>query len=113
MYVYLQTEPNRYTVGFYTPDNKWEPDSDYPTREEANDQVAILNGEAITKKRLPDLIKAYAAADGSEGSATYRDIVTDLLHHAKQNLKNFSTEEAIELISLSAAEVFREELTLR
>jgi hypothetical protein len=109
MYVCLQTEPNLYTVGFYTPDGKWEPDSDHPTREKADDQVAILNGEAITKKRLPDLIKAYAREDGSEGSATYRDIVTDLLHHAKQNLDGFNTEEAIDLISMSAAEVFREE----
>jgi hypothetical protein len=113
MYICLQTEPNLYTVGFYTPDNKWEPDSDYPTREEADDQVAILNGEAITKKRLPDLIKAYAKEDGSEGTATYRDIVTDLLHHAIKNKKDLSPEEAIELILDSAAKVFRKELTLK
>lgn len=52
MYVYLQTEPNLFTVGFFQP-GKWEPDSDHPTREEAADRVAYLNG-----KNPPDLTNA-------------------------------------------------------
>ena len=44
-YVYLRTEPNLYTVGFYAPDGTWEPESDYNSREEAAARVAWLNGE--------------------------------------------------------------------
>ena len=47
MYVYIQSEtsPDLFTVGFYHPDdNKWEPDSDHPTRDEAAGRVAYLNG---------------------------------------------------------------------
>lgn len=55
MYVYIQSEisPDLFTVGFYQPDGPWEPDSDHPTREEAEDQVAYLNGETP-----PDLTNA-------------------------------------------------------
>lgn len=112
MFVYLQTEPNLFTVGFYDNKKKWQPETDYPTREEAADRAAYLNGD-VTKKSLPNLVKAYAAADNSDGTATYRNIVTDLLHHAIKNKKDLSPEEAIELILDSAAEVFRKELTLR
>jgi hypothetical protein len=51
-YVYIQSEnPNPdnnyhslYTVGFYGPDNKWEPESDYSDREQAARRVHYLNG---------------------------------------------------------------------
>lgn len=43
-YVYIKSEPNLYTVGFYSPDGEWHPDSDYETREEAQEQVHYLNG---------------------------------------------------------------------
>lgn len=56
-YVYIQSERagqkisegnylehNLYTVGFYTPSGKWEPESDHATREEAAKRVAYLNG---------------------------------------------------------------------
>ena len=44
MYIYIKTEPNLYTVGFYTPDGRWEPESDYNEKEEAAKRVAWLNG---------------------------------------------------------------------
>ena len=44
MYVYIKSEPNLFTVGFYKPDGKWEPEKDCPTREEAANRVAWLNG---------------------------------------------------------------------
>ncbi len=46
MYVYIQTEtsPPLWTVGFYTPDGKWQPDSDHTTRESAAQRVHYLNG---------------------------------------------------------------------
>ncbi len=56
-YVYIQSERagqkispgnymehNLYTVGFYAPNGKWEPESDHSDREEAAKRVAYLNG---------------------------------------------------------------------
>jgi hypothetical protein len=50
MYVYIQSETpaetpphGLYTVGFYDPDGKWQPESDFNTREEAAARVAYLN----------------------------------------------------------------------
>ena len=52
MYVYIQSETpaetpphGLYTVGFYDPDGKWQPESDFNTREEAAARVAYLNSE--------------------------------------------------------------------
>ncbi len=47
MYVYIQSEPNLWTVGFYNPDGKWNPESDHGTREEAAARVAYLNGSSF------------------------------------------------------------------
>lgn len=52
-YVYIQSEtPNSdnnyhalYTVGFYRPDGKWEPESDHSEREKAAERVHYLNGK--------------------------------------------------------------------
>ncbi|MBO1005630.1 hypothetical protein [Pseudogracilibacillus auburnensis] len=44
-WVYLQSEPGLYTVGFYKPDGKWEPESDHASREEAAERVHYLNGQ--------------------------------------------------------------------
>ena len=44
MYVYIKSEPNLYTVGFYDPSGDWQPESDHATKEEAGDRVAYLNG---------------------------------------------------------------------
>lgn len=44
MYVYIQSEPGLFTVGFYDPRGKWHPDADFDTREEARARVAFLNG---------------------------------------------------------------------
>ena len=44
-WVYLQSEPGLYTVVFYKPDGKWEPESDHASREEAAERVHYLNGQ--------------------------------------------------------------------
>lgn len=44
MYVYIQSEPNLYTVGFYDPDGKWHPESDHESANSAAERVAYLNG---------------------------------------------------------------------
>jgi hypothetical protein len=45
MYVYIQTEPRLWTVGFYDPDGKWIPESDHDSREKAAERVHYLNGK--------------------------------------------------------------------
>jgi len=44
MYVYIKSEPQLYTVGFYAPNGKWIPESDYDTKESAASRVHYLNG---------------------------------------------------------------------
>jgi len=43
-YVYLKSEPELFTVGFYDPTGKWQPESDHHTAAEAAARVAWLNG---------------------------------------------------------------------
>lgn len=43
-YVYIETEHSLWTVGFYSPDGKWHPESDHDTRESASERVHYLNG---------------------------------------------------------------------
>ena len=44
MYVYIKSEPNLWTVGFYSPDGAWHSESDCATKEAAAEQVHYLNG---------------------------------------------------------------------
>ena len=44
MYVYIRSEPQLWTVGFYRPDGKWESESDHGSPDEAAARVAYLNG---------------------------------------------------------------------
>ena len=44
MWVYLNSETNLFTVGFYHPKGQWHPESDWGTREEASKRVNYLNG---------------------------------------------------------------------
>ena len=44
MWVYIESEHNLWTVGFYSPDGKWHPDSDHDSREKAAERVHYLNG---------------------------------------------------------------------
>ena len=48
MYVYIKSEPNLYTVGFYKPDGEWEPESDHTSSEAAAKRVAYLNGGNVS-----------------------------------------------------------------
>lgn len=45
-WVYIRSEPQLWTVGFYRPDGSWEPDSDHGSSEEAAQRVHFLNGGA-------------------------------------------------------------------
>ena len=48
MYVYIESEHNAngslWTVGFYSPDGKWHPESDWDDKEKAITRVHYLNG---------------------------------------------------------------------
>ncbi len=49
MYVYIHSETNQYgqwlwTVGFYSPDGKFNPESDHDTEKSAAEKVHYLNG---------------------------------------------------------------------
>jgi hypothetical protein len=52
MYVYIQSEPNLYTVGFYDPTGRWQPDSDHSDREKAAERVHYLNGNTKSNDTL-------------------------------------------------------------
>jgi len=43
-WVYIQSEPGLFTVGFYAPDGEWHTDSDHGIREDAVKRVHYLNG---------------------------------------------------------------------
>lgn len=44
VYVYIRSEPSLWTVGFYGPDGKWEPESDHASPDDAAARVHYLNG---------------------------------------------------------------------
>lgn len=44
MYVYLNSEPGLWTVGFFDPKGNWIPESDYNDKDQAAKRVAYLNG---------------------------------------------------------------------
>jgi len=43
-WVYIQSEPGLWTVGFYDPDGRWHSDSDHASKSEAAERVHYLNG---------------------------------------------------------------------
>jgi hypothetical protein len=45
-WTYIKSEPNLWTVGFYTPNGEWHADSDHNTREDAAQRINYLNGGA-------------------------------------------------------------------
>lgn len=46
-WLYKQTEAQIWTVGHYTPDGAWEPESDHVSPEEAAARVHYLNGGSL------------------------------------------------------------------
>ncbi len=48
-YVYKRTEPQLWTVGFYTPEGKWESESDWNSSDDAANRVSYLNGGATQR----------------------------------------------------------------
>jgi len=44
VWLYVRTESDLYTVGFYDPEGKWHPESDHNTSDHAAQRVHWLNG---------------------------------------------------------------------
>jgi hypothetical protein len=44
MYVYIRSEYNLWTVGFYDPQGNWQPESDWDSPDKAAERVHYLNG---------------------------------------------------------------------
>lgn len=53
MWVYKQTERSLWTVGFYSPDGEWVPESDYPSSDAAALRVRFLNGGPLPADMRP------------------------------------------------------------
>jgi len=51
MYVYIQSEPGLWTVGFYTPDGKWVSESDHTSKADAAERVHYLSGPQTEDRR--------------------------------------------------------------
>jgi hypothetical protein len=60
-YVYIRSEPQLWTVGFYAPDSKWHPESDHDSSEEAAERVIRLNGGEVEDTRRLDRIRVVLA----------------------------------------------------
>jgi len=58
MYVYVKSERFLWTVGFYSPDGKWNPESDQDSKEKAADRVAYLNGSAAVNRTLDQALNS-------------------------------------------------------
>lgn len=54
MYVYKRTDHQLYTVGFYSPDGEWEPESDHDNIRDAAARVVSLNGGTQIKNPSKD-----------------------------------------------------------
>lgn len=59
MYVYIRSEPQLFTVGFYTPKGEWVPDSDHDSKEEAAKRVHYLNGGNDKVEALEKQLRAH------------------------------------------------------
>ncbi len=64
-WIYIRSEPQLWTVGFYRPDGTFEPDKDFPSADEAAKRVHWLNGgknAELTDHTLEKYIEVILAA---------------------------------------------------
>ncbi len=72
-YVYIQSEPGLWTVGYYDPDGKWEPLSDHSDQDDALARVAWLNGN--DPEFAPNKEGEQAMSDFTEGQEAYAKVL--------------------------------------
>lgn len=97
LWIYRQTEPELYTVGHYSPDGKWQTDSDHGSKEEASDRVAFLNGTdfALRKDHL-EIAKLLSNVgiehSGFKMQAPRVQMLIDRLRNSQQKVIAFARE---------------------
>lgn len=71
-YVYIQSEPGLWTVGFYDPQDKWHAESDHSEREAAWRRVAYPNGGGASLHDLARIPYSAPIGYGPEREAAFR-----------------------------------------
>jgi hypothetical protein len=82
-YVYIKTEPQLWTVGFYDPKGEWHSESDYPNPDQAASRVAWLNGgkQELSDNHPYTILNSYGAQQGWLDS-TMLSIACDFIHQS-------------------------------
>ena len=86
MWVYRETERGNWTVGFYSPDGEWCPDSDHFSSEKAAERVHYLNGGQTAVLSTDTLERHRRAYEASRGRA-----VCLLSHYLRQGVEASGT----------------------
>lgn len=58
-YVYIRSERDLYTVGFFRPNGEWEAESDHETKDQAATRVHYLNGGQPQTEESNDMWESY------------------------------------------------------
>lgn len=83
MYIYIRTESQLWTVGFYDPSGKFQPESDWGSPEEASARVCILNGG-----NLPYILALQKIANARESDWGYDHPEQKMVQFARDTLGN-------------------------
>jgi ribosomal protein S16 len=83
MYVYIKSEPQLWTVGFYTPSGEWVSESDYECREDAAERVHWLNGGGKPSDTIKDFILDLSRMSGT-GNGIGASTIAKLKAFAKE-----------------------------
>jgi hypothetical protein len=93
-FVYIKSEPNLWTVGFYDPAGKFQPDSDHDTKQAAAHRVCELNGAyEVPESKLREAAKAVVEAwwDGNENEDVNLDVLYCKIRLLRQALNEGET----------------------
>lgn len=123
MYVYIRSEPQLWTVGFYDPSGKFQTDSDHESPDKAAERASELNGNStkhashvehlkrMLKRqydRILELESIIESIDGEFPQAIHGDAVKSLASRLEiqEILKRYATDKeeqaAMDSIDLKA-----------
>lgn len=101
-WLYKQTEETLWTVGFYTPDGKWEPESDHGSPDEATQRVRWLNGAqddpAETEDRAVKRLLLLAEDELGMNAVNLFDLVRDVADKAASDTNNQGLTDQIRFL---------------
>lgn len=82
-WVYIKTEARLYTVGFYDPEGKWHPESDYNTADEAVERIRYLMGgntrPAAARIELQRLMQKHTKCRGKNVTTRWKDAFNEAI----------------------------------